>query len=121
VAAPNIPRHSARQIKEKRPCTDICAMSVWIFWALFLAWQAVPAIVIWPARATGLLSIAGVIAAAALVALGTGAAWYIAYTDSSSTASAILIFSPLYLLAAVLVVSGADIGIRTTARVFRHG
>ena len=95
-------------------------MSVWIFWALFLAWQAVPAIVIWPARATGLLSIAGVIAAAALVALGTGAA-YIAYTDSSSTASAILIFSPLYLLAAVLVVSGADIGIRTTARVFRHG
>jgi hypothetical protein len=92
-----------------------------MFWAVFLAWQGSPAIVLWPARATGVLSVVGTMIAAALVALGTGAAWYIALNNSSSTAPAILIVSPALLLGAELAVGGADVGMRAATRLWRHG
>jgi hypothetical protein len=92
-----------------------------VFWAVFLLWQAAPAIVLWPARATGALSTAGTAPAAALVCIGTGAAWYVAYNDSSSTAPAILLVSPALILGAELLVVGVDAGIRASARALRHG
>jgi hypothetical protein len=91
-----------------------------IFWAIILVWEAAPAIVIWPARKSRVLSIPGTIIAAALVVLGNGAAWYIASHDRSSTAVLIFVVSPAYILGAQLVLTGADVGIRGVARAW-HG
>jgi hypothetical protein len=47
---------------------------------------------------------------------GTAFAWYMAMTDSSSTAPLLLLVSPLYLLFAVLVVYWVDVAVRASGR-----
>lgn len=94
-------------------------MLAWIdrvFLILFVLWQAAPAIAIWPARATRVLSVPGTFAAAALVVLGNWAAWYIASHDPSSTAGAVFVVSPAYILGAQLLLAGGDFGIRVAVQ-----
>jgi len=95
-------------------------MWAWTFWPLFLVWQGAPAILIWRARIKALLSVPAAVVAAAIAAFGTAAFWYMSYTDSSSTAPAVLMFSPLYLLGAVLLVCFADFGVRAAGRGLRR-
>jgi hypothetical protein len=84
--------------------------------AVYLAWQVTPLILIWRLRTHDSLSVPGTCVAAIVAVLGTAASYYVALTDSSSTAPLLLLFSPLYLMGAVLIVFGVDFTIRASRR-----
>jgi uncharacterized membrane protein HdeD (DUF308 family) len=85
-------------------------------WIWFLVWQIAPGIFLLRLRARSSMSWPAVIVSAAIAVLGTVGAYYIAFTDSSSTAPLILVVSPFYLLGAVLLVFGVDFIVRATRR-----
>jgi hypothetical protein len=84
-----------------------------LFWAIFVAWQVLPGVVVWRLRVGEHLSRVATLCAAAAVVAGTGLAWYVGLTDeSSSTSPLILLVSPAYLLAAVGLIWVANVGVR---------
>jgi len=83
---------------------------------VYFAWQLAPAILIWRLRTKDGLSRLGAVLAAMIAIIGTVGAYYIALTSSSSTAPLLLLFSPLYLMGAVLLVFGGDFTIRHSFR-----
>ena len=85
-------------------------------WVWFVVWQIAPGALIWRLRARGWMSWPAVVVAAAVAVLGTVGAYYLAFTDSSSTAPLILIVSSFYLMGAVLVVLAVDYTVRLTRR-----
>jgi hypothetical protein len=62
------------------------------------------------------LSLGGTLGAVAVAVAGTAYSWHVAMTDSSSTAPLLLLFSPAYVLFAVLVVYGVDVTVRASRR-----
>src|SRR5262249_47766900 len=87
-----------------------------VFWVFFVVWQAAPAALIVRLRWKDSLSLCGALVAIVVAVAGTAYAWYVATTDSSSTAPILLLFSPVYVLFAVLVVYGVDIPVRDGRR-----
>jgi ABC-type enterochelin transport system permease subunit len=96
----------------------VLQMGAWnlVFWLLFLAWELTPALLVWCLRSRRLLSAPASIVALGLAIAGTGGAWYVGLTDSSSTAPAIVGIAPVYLTVAVVAVSLADAAVRAVQR-----
>jgi peptidoglycan/LPS O-acetylase OafA/YrhL len=80
--------------------------------ALYLGWLLLPGVLVWHLHRKESMSWPATAAAGLAAILATAAGFYVATTDSSSTAPLLLLFSPLYVMAAVLVVFGAERALR---------
>jgi len=89
--------------------------------ALYLGWLLSPGVLIWYLHRQELMGWPATAAAVLAAVLATAAGFYVVTTDSSSTAPLLLLFDPLYVMAAVLVVFGAERVLRSLrSRVAGH-
>jgi hypothetical protein len=75
--------------------------------ALYAGWLLSPAVLIWHLHRKESMTWPATAIAVVAAILATAAGFYIVSTDSSSTAPLLLLFDPVYVMFAVLVVFGA--------------
>jgi drug/metabolite transporter (DMT)-like permease len=98
--------------------TTVASLSSWLFFFIVIVvWQAFPFIPVAIGMLERSVSVPTCVLAASIAGVGTYWSWHIGTTDtSSSTASLIVLWSPLYLAVPVGAVIGLDVLFRRRLR-----